>query len=432
MDIVIFHYHLNPGGVTRIIESQVPSIKLVLPNSNVKILCGYSPNVSRYTNMGAEVIVDKNLDYLPEGLTEHELQNKFNYILTFFKQHIKKDGLLHMHNLNLGKNPVITYAAYHLAKEGFKIVNHIHDFAEDRPQNWQFLSEIIQGAFNEKLESVLYPSLKNYVFATLTLSDLNRLMDYDIKCNRKYFLPNPVNLGTLNANINKKHASNKLRSQFNFNNAKKVFTYPVRVIQRKNIGEYILLAALFSGEAYWLVTQPPKNPKEVVKYNEWKHFCKENNIDVIFEAGLKADFETILTGSDACITTSIREGFGMVYLEPWLNHTPVIGRELKYVVQDFKDRGLEFPFLYDAIYVNNEGDITDFKDLSADKQKQVILKISDKVYKEEFFTLNPNLKNIFNVISDDIITRNKNLIINHYSLEKFGERLYGIYQKIVD
>ncbi len=429
MSVVIFHYHLNPGGVTRIIESQISSLKIVDPGVNIRIICGHCPDLEKYKKLGASVIVDGHLNYLDDNLSKEDLDKKLEYILHFFKAHVAPTDILHMHNLNLGKNPLITLSGYLLSTEGYIIVNHAHDFAEDRLANWKFLQTIIENKFKENLTSVLYPKIRNYHFATLTLFDLHRLQDYDINCKRKHLLPNPVNLGPVRKDVSKTNARNQIIKQLGLQNEKKIFTYPVRVIQRKNIGEFILLSQLFANDANWLVTQPPKNPKEIARYKDWKDFCKQNQINIFFEVGVNMDFETILAGSDACVTTSIREGFGMVYLEPWLSGTPVIGRELENVIKEFKIQGLTFPFLYDAIYVNYDGQIADFKDFNVEEQKESIRRTKNQNYKDEIFSLNPNLKNVLNVIPDEIISQNKKVIHKYYSLEKFGERLYGIYQK---
>ena len=42
---------------------------------------------------------------------------------------------------------MLSYLFYLLAKEGYKIFNHAHDFAEDRPTNIQFLKDIIEFKF---------------------------------------------------------------------------------------------------------------------------------------------------------------------------------------------------------------------------------------------------------------------------------------------
>ena len=70
-------------------------------------------------------------------------------------------------------------------------------------------------------------------------------------------------------------------------------------------------------------------------YNQWINFCNGNEIDIVFEAGKKVNFEKLLRGTDFCITTSYKEGFGMVYLEPWLLDTPVVGRDIDFYYPRF-------------------------------------------------------------------------------------------------
>lgn len=93
-----------------------------------------------------------------------------------------------------------------------------------------------------------------------------------------------------------------------------------------------------------------KNPIELEHYKKWRSFCRENELNnVHFEVGEAIDFPTLVKGSDFCITTSIREGFGMTYMEPWLYHTPVIGRKIDYITHDFINKGLIFSGLYEKI-----------------------------------------------------------------------------------
>ena len=139
----------------------------------------------------------------------------------------------------------------------------------------------------------------------------------------------------------KTKAKTEICDQLNLEQNKLLITYPVRVIQRKNIGEFILLAALFNENANFVVTQPPQNPVEIERYKKWVDFCKKEKINVTFEAGTKVDFEKLLIASDFCITTSYNEGFGMVYLEPWLLNTPVVGRDIDFISKDFRADGFD-------------------------------------------------------------------------------------------
>ena len=46
--ITIAHYHLHPEGVTRIIDSQVKSLRKNFPDLKIRILCGIADNTERY------------------------------------------------------------------------------------------------------------------------------------------------------------------------------------------------------------------------------------------------------------------------------------------------------------------------------------------------------------------------------------------------
>ena len=222
----------------------------------------------------------------------------------------------------------------------------------------------------------------------------------------------------------------KICKQLNLDSDRVLVSYPVRVIRRKNIGEFILLAALFSEQANWLVTQPPKNPVEIVPYEEWKEFCKKENINLVFEAGVKTDFEELLYASDFCITTSTKEGFGMVYLEPWLFSTPVIGRDLPQITEDIKNSGIEFPLLYEEIKVDVNGQLLEFSSLSDIDQRACITEIlNNREGKNKIMTENSFLEKLLNFKDERMIEKNKSIIRKEYSLQNYAKRLEKIYQE---
>jgi glycosyltransferase involved in cell wall biosynthesis len=403
-----------------------------MPEVTISVVCGHCPDSNLFSESDVELIENQKLNYLSkENLTKEFLELEYQKIYSFFVETFNKQDILHLHNLNLGKNPLVTLAAYKLALDGYKIVNHAHDFAEDRPENWEFYKKILHDAFGYDVLDVLYPKLKNYIICTINLADLNRLGDYDYDCNGRFLLPNPVNL-SVNSSVNVALSRQKIVDELKLDANKNIVTYPVRVIKRKNIGELILLATLFRDKANFLVTLPPKNPIEVERYIDWKSFCEEHNINIYFEVGERLDFEDVISGSDFCITTSYKEGFGMVYMEPWLMGTPVIGRKIPFIIEELSESNIKFPSLYDEFFVNCTGEIKDFKDFSIDLQKQIIKDaLESKQYSDELLEMNPTLKELLAEIPTEIIEHNKRIISETYSLEKFGERLYGIYQRII-
>ncbi len=427
MQVVIAHSHLNPGGVTRIIRSQVESLK----GHPVKVLTGSAPETEA---MGAEnpgLKIFKPLNYLEfRKYTNREARDILKNILHFLKKETGGNSILHFHNLSLGKNPIATYAVYLMAKDGANIFNHAHDFAEDRPENLAFLKAIIEGNFGEKLSGVLYPGFANYHFGVLNSFDLERLQKYGIGKDRIEWLPNPVTFQAPGNIPDKVGAKKEICATLKLDNKKLLATYPVRVIRRKNIGELILLSVLFSGKANFVVTQPPKNPLEIEHYNKWVAFCKKEDIGVSFEAGNKVNFGQLLLASDFCITTSYREGFGMAYLEPWLSGTPVVGRDIDYITRDFKNDGFIFPALYRKLDI--PGFDSDFKDLDIAAQMKII-NDAKKGQEENLGIIKQNkvLKSLLGQVSPATIENNKHIIRNNYSIKGYGIKLQDRYKKMV-
>ena len=426
MQIVIAHSHLNPGGVTRIIESQIES----LTNHSVKVLAGDCSNSEAITSKGAELYIIEDLNYLEKRkYSDKEALLLLHQIHRQIRNQLPAGAVLHFHNLNLGKNPIVTYAVYLLAKEGAKVFNHAHDFAEDRPANYRFLKEILSDIFLQRMEEVLYPQLPNYHYGVLNSFDFERLQKYGVQKERIEWLPNPVTFNTSENISDKTGAKKEICSHLNLEENKLLVTYPVRVIRRKNIGELILLSVLFSDEVNFVVTQPPKNPEEIKAYKKWVTFCTEENIKIVFEAGNKVDFEKLLMASDFCISTSYQEGFGMVYLEPWLFNTPVVGRNIVYISRDFINDGVLFPSLYQHLHI--PGTDNDFKDLEIIRQMEIISDVKNKrIKKEKIFEQNEGLHFLFKNVASTIIEKNKKIIKNNYSLKKYGIKLQNRYKKL--
>jgi hypothetical protein len=86
-------------------------------------------------------------------------------------------------------------------------------------------------------------------------------------------------------------------------------------------------------------------------YDAWVAFAKELGLNVEFNAGANASFEEMIAKADALITTSIAEGFGLAFLEPWLANKPLTGRNLPEITADFAEHGLDLSALYNHLPV---------------------------------------------------------------------------------
>jgi glycosyltransferase involved in cell wall biosynthesis len=308
------------------------------------------------------------------------------------------------------------------------IINHCHDFAEDRPENFAFLKSVIQDQFHESLQQVLYPPFAKVRYITLTEKDYERLVSYGIGEDRISLLPNPVSPRIKGSG---QMPVTRVKERLGIAPSLPVCTYPVRAIHRKNIGEFILLAVLFRSQASWLITQAPRNPAEKPEYERWKKFCLDHSVALVFEAGDVIDIQDLMPVSDYCITTSMMEGFGLAYLEPWLEGIPVIGRNIEYCTLDLKRNGIRFPLLYDRFIVPFKGEKTDFKDLDQQQQQKVIQEvISVRGRSDALRMLNPFLADFLKPADQEIIRNNQQVIHDRYSPENYGQQIFGLYKEL--
>ncbi len=430
MQITIGHYHLNPGGVTRIIESQLKSLLMTDPKMKLRVICGGWSEKRFLFPEQVELKVYPELNYLENrAYTANELDKRFQIISEILRAESELCDVLHFHNATLGKSPLISIVLYQLAKEGKKIINHAHDFAEDRPSNMAFMKDLIGDHFHLDPFDVMYPKVDTYFFGVINSSDEKRVIEYGFDKNRLHKWLNPVSVPDLPANYSKEKSRIRLVRELSLHEDKAIISYPVRVIRRKNIGEFLFLAWFFSEKANWLVTQPPNNPVEKKFYDEWVTFADEVGIEVVFEAGQKADFEDVMTGSDMCITTSIMEGFGMVFVEPWFWGTPVKGRAIPAVMADLTGSGIDFPFLYDQITVERNGALVDFASLEYEEQRETIKKYMS-AGRDALHALNPELNGLLAAVKPGLVQENSVALAKSLSEKNYGRNLFELYKTI--
>jgi hypothetical protein len=79
----------------------------------------------------------------------------------------------------------------------------------------------------------------------------------------------------------------------------------------------------------------------------------ELNLPVEFAAGEQAglSFEQLVRSADVLVTTSVAEGFGLAFLEPWLLDRPLVGRNLPEITDEFADAGVQLGNLYERLDV---------------------------------------------------------------------------------
>ena len=174
------------------------------------------------------------------------------------------------------------------------------------------------------------------------------------------------------------------------------------------------------------------------------------------------------------ITTSITEGFGFSFLEPWTAGKALQGRRLGSICADFEENGLCLASLYDRLHVplawfdadeffqtrqravmiaaeklgycaaRDEMDrcavsmardgVVDFGLLHERHQRQVISHLlSNSKAKNYLISLNPRMG--FPGPNDGIsemIENNRRVVATHYDSKTYQEKLLSIYHEVVD
>ncbi|MDH3568444.1 MAG: hypothetical protein OEM61_13965, partial [Desulfobacteraceae bacterium] len=244
-------------------------------------------------------------------------------------------------------------------------------------------------------------------------------------------------------------------------------------IRRKNIGEAILLSLFFKNNETLVITLPPNSPVDIKSYERWKSFVEEKHLDIIFEAGLTHDFSNLVWAANFLITTSITEGFGFSFLEPWTAEKFLWGRRLPEICQDFEKNGVRLDHLYSRLNVpvewigkkrlfetwklsiqkagsmfdlaiaetaiknafekTTDKDIIDFGLLDEAFQKTIISKaLSNGSNRDALIHLNPCLSNPGDVPNKDaLIQNNLKAVKRHYTQTRYRKTLLDIYTRVI-
>ena len=437
MKIAFIHYHLKTGGVTTVLRQQVEAIK---DDCEVLVFTGMPPDQP----FPAETITIKGLGYdvfCPNPPAPEDIASSIiNAIGAKFGGPC---SVLHVHNPTLAKNKQFLSILKCLQRYNLHLFLQIHDFAEDgRPLSYysdDYPSDCHYGVINS-------PDFGLLLKAGLKTNGLHKIFnivkDFDLKASDRS--PQPRVL------------------------------YPIRAIRRKNIGEAILLSLFFQKGESLVITLPPNSPVDINSYKGWKSFVENNALRVEFDAGLEHDFSDLVKTSLFLITTSITEGFGFSFIEPWLAGKLVWGRRIPRTCADFERNGVRLKHMYDKLWVpiiwigekdfyskwhacilkncdlfkypvatetiqNTFSTITDdgkidFGLLDEAFQKKIIMHIlSDKYALDTLIRLNPFLSAPGHVANPDLLIKHNRLAVTkNYNRILYRKRLLEIYNRVAN
>lgn len=197
----------------------------------------------------------------------------------------------------------------------------------------------------------LYPQGEGIHYAVLNGRDHAMLRRAGAAEGRLHLLPNPV--VTLEQLPDRTAARAKLQRLFDVTPEERFVLYPIRAIRRKNLGEALLAGLLSPPGTVVGVTLAPLNPVERPVYAMWKETAEQWRLPCRFEVSEAGavSFAEAVAAADAMLTTSVAEGFGMVMLESWPAGRPLLGRDLPEITGDFTRSGLRLDDLWARLAV---------------------------------------------------------------------------------
>jgi hypothetical protein len=435
MKIAFIHYHLKTGGVTTCLKQQLKALK---SHCDMCVITGeLPPDVFPAKTIYVPELAYSSVyrkPYAPEKVAAKVIQK----IRTHF------DGpcdIVHVHNPLLAKNSKFLWFLKLLQQEGLNLLLQVHDFAEDGRARLYFHED--------------YPTDCHY--CVVNSRDYQILLKCGLKKQGLHQLFNCVSLPQLPPEPVAEEP---------------YIVYPIRAIRRKNIGEAILLSLFFDAQERLAITLPPNSAADMVSYEAWKAFAAKYRLPIEFDQGLDTPFETIVGSARYLLTTSITEGFGFSFLEPWLYHKYVSGRKLDDICNDFEVRGIDLGHMYSQLMVPlegfdangyyrqwnrtimgaarkfdlqidtaqircayeviTEGGLIDFGLLAELYQKQVLrFLMSNKTHRQKLLIRNPLLAEISNrTDQQNRIEANRNAIVRNYNMDQYRQTLLDLYARV--
>ena len=331
IDLIIFHYHMLPGGVTDVIKHSLSSLSRLKKVGTITVVCGRGSNIETIENhmdrlktggavaaMSLEVLPE--LDYTSEQKDLPEQEGLKNILL---RRYGSPDAVWLVHNYHLGKNWVFTSALNSIAGDGIqKVIYQIHDYPEcARYGNLKILRDHISGS--------LYPDSPSLRYCVINVRDYGIMKDAGMDKERIHLLENPVPAGDNPAEeeVDKKELKRKLSACLSGNGRLhpdgELWLYPVRSIRRKNVLEGGFLSGLSDTPVNLILTLPGISPQEKAYSELCEKAWKQGLISGFWGTGVLPDdagisYREMISGSDLIFSSSVQEGFGYMYLNALL------------------------------------------------------------------------------------------------------------------
>lgn len=395
-NLIIFHYHFLPGGVTDVVTSAVIAYMRKSTYINrITIVSGRTSNTEKLLSKIQQFIPDEkktavHFEHMPsidyqEYLSKDESAQSIKDAL--LNQYSSNDNVWWIHNYHLGKNSFFTKALLDISENNTqKMVLHIHDFPEC--SRYSLLKRL-----RENIREDLYPINNNIHYAVINKRDYVYLRDAGIPEELISLLENPIAPVVFNDDVQESTISalsGDLSNPFAAWKQKKPYMlYPVRAIRRKNIVEAALIAVL--SDKNLIVTLPGESDAEKKYSDKCLEIFKRGLSPGMFGIGFSIEnhnisFQQLISSSSLILSTSVQEGFGYLFLNSMNWGKPLFARDLD-ILESFKNSFKNYPAtFYDNFKIPlNESEKSELLHLYRVKIDSSSIKVEQK-YKERLKT----------------------------------------------
>ena len=486
----IGHYGIGfRDGVNTVIARNVRALSAIDPEMRITLFGRLAANYSEFIKPLPKNVDFRNIDEFNADEAAGRLDGKSVFdqqvhdyvwmgtnLAEVLVEKLADIDVIIIENLGIGIQPYVTYAFYLFTQYAFtrglgkRFIYRCHDFVQQRPANFRNVKKFHHPRFGvvPDWHSILYPAYPSIAYIAINRYDRMRLLEHGIEEENIYYVPNPVDKAIVPPDDRRDELRAKIMAREGLEPGTRFLLYPVRCIRRKNVEEAIFLTVFFNRlvdgnlerdncrlkERYHLlVSIKPESGDDGEYAAQLVDFVREHRLPVTIGLGdlvtlqREADPEDdskirsysvgdLYRASDLAITTSVLEGFGFSYIEPWLLDRAVIGRSIPYITPDFQAAGMKLGHLYNALIVDGK----DYKDIGSgtadpasgvQERLEKVLKLEDPAYLNSFIDRNETsvlatLRLFVHERRDALVGVNREVVERVYSRESIGEQLYRV------
>ena len=486
----IGHYGIGfQDGVNTVISRNVRALMEIDPDLKITLFGRLSPDYQDFIKPIPGILDYLNIEeFNPEAALRKRVEKSIadqqvhDYVwqgtnlAEILDQKLADMDVILTENLGIGIDPTVTYAFFLYTQYCYeagvkkKFICRVHDFVQQRPHFFRNVKKFHEYRFGvvPNWHSVLYPASPNIKYIAINRYDRSRLIEHGIEESNIFYIPNSVDIEMIPPDDRTDELRTKIIHQEKLDSSVRFILYPVRCVRRKNVEEAIFFTCYLNslaagnttrnhghikGKFHLLVSLRPESGDDARYTNQLIEFANKHRLPVSIGFNDLVALERerdpqdptnierygvgdMVRVADLVITTSVLEGFGFAYLEPWILDRPVIGRSIPFIAPDFQSQGMKLGHLYTVLLIAGQ----DFTDIGKEeptpeqvlqRKLETIHKLADPSFVDKVFTRNETTTRATIRLLDPlkrkkIVAINKKVVERVYSNSTIGKQIYKV------